>query len=167
MPSGPSIWPQMTGQAIADYLGVSPRWLTKLEAEGFLGRQASKLFDGGAVCRGYIAWLKDDSRRSSKTETAKRKEAAQAEKIELETELLKNKLVDLETIEAAFAEIMAILRSELGAVPQGITRDLALRAEIESRLNDAFDRCGARFAAAQEALASGSPPLEGDEEGDA
>ena len=166
-PVQPSIWPQMTGEAIADYLGVSPRWLSKLAAEGFIVRGASKLFDGGEVCRGYIAWLKDDSRRSAKTETAKRKEAAQAEKYELENARLKNELVDIDTVEASVAEIFTLLRAELGAVPAAATRDLALRAEIETHLNHAFDRCGARLAAAREALASGRPVLDGDEEADA
>jgi hypothetical protein len=162
-----SLWPQMTGQAISDYLGFSAAWLSKLEKAGRVKRKASGFFDGGEVCKGYIAFLKDDTKRSNKTNAANRQQIARAEKLELENAAKKGELVEIETVQEIFAEIFAILRQELGGVPASSTRDLKLRAEIEKRHNDAFDRCGARFASARQALRSGRTILEGDEEAEA
>lgn len=156
----------MTGQAVSDLLNVSPRWLAKLEEQGFAKRLENKQFDVIDVCLGYIRWLKDDARLNNKTAGAKRKEDAQALKVEIEIAEKLGRLVDMETVELAFLEMFTAVRTEIGAVPAGVTRDLQIRAEIETLLNGAFDRCQAAFEALRQALRSNCPDLDALEEGE-
>ncbi len=149
------LWPQTTGQAISDYLGFTPQWLAKLEKQGFVERRDSRLFDAGAVCRGYIAWLKDESRRSSKTEIAKQRDAEQLKKLRIENAKALHQLIDMETIEASFAEIFTLLRATLGSVAAGCTRDVALRQKIDELHDHAFERARLQFEQLQEQLRCG------------
>ena len=164
--ASPAHWPQMTGQAVSDFIGFSPTMLRKLENQDFVERLASGKFDGGAALLGYIRWLKDDARRNNKTEGAKRKEAAQALKVEIDNAKALHELVDFDTIELSFSEIFTLLRSEFDALPAGVTRDLDLRAAMETYINGVFDRCRSRFEAEVKALQSGRPMLDGEESGE-
>ena len=159
-------WPQMTGQAVSDFLEFSPTWLKKLEQQGFVERLENKLFDGGAVCLGYIRWLKDDARRGSKTEGAKAKEAEQLRRLQIENAKMVGDLVDFEMVEAFFAESHTKLRSIFGGIPAGLSRDPELRALLEKRLNAGFDEYRAAFEAMAAAVRDQRPALEGDEEGE-
>ena len=155
----------MTGQAVSEHFGFSARWLKKLEDEGFVARRdETKLFDAGEVARGYIRWLKDDARRNNKTEGAKRTEAAKALKVEIENAKALHEVVDFETVEVTFSEILTTLRNEIGSVPAAHTRDLAQRGALEALINGAFNRCSEAFAATVAALQSGAPVMDADEE---
>ena len=155
----------MTGQAVSDHFGFSPRWLKKLEDEGFVARRDdTKLFDAGEVASGYIRWLKDDARRNNKTEGAKRTEAAKALKVEIENAKALHEVVDFETVELTFSEILTTLRNEVGSVPAAYTRDLTQRGALEVLFNGAFDRAREAFEATIAALESGAPTLDADEE---
>ncbi len=159
-------WPQMTGQAVSDFLGFTPQWLKKLEQQGFVDRLDNKLFDAGAVCLGYIRWLKDDARRNNKTEGAKRTEAAKALKVEIENAKALHEVADFETIELTFVEMFTTLSSEVFSVPAAFTRDLPQRAALETLINGAFDRCRQTFDATIAALRSGAPVLDAEEDGE-
>ncbi len=164
--ASPAHLPRMTGQAVSDLIGFTPTMLRKLEQQDFVERGEDKLFDPTAAVQGYIRWLKDDARRSSKTESAKRIEALREERLELELAAYKNSLGDLESYELTFVEMFTTLRNEVEAVPAGATRDLALRAKIEKLINGAFDRCRDKFENTLAALRSGGPVLDDAEAGE-
>ncbi len=164
--AGPDVQiPQMTGQAVSDLLGFSPRWLNKLVSQGLVERKENGLFDLVEVCLGYIRWLKDDNRRNSKTEVAKLKEAEQVRKLKLENAKLEGELADMETVETVFLEMFTTLRANIDAVPAGVTRDLAQRAEIQKRIDLAFETCRKTFEATHRSIRDGCPSLPRDEDG--
>ena len=159
-------WPQMTGQAVSDFLGFSPTWLKKLEQQGFVERLDNKLFDAGAVALGYIRWLKDDARRTSKSEGAKAKDAEQVRRLQIENAKMVGELVEFEMVETFFAESHTKLRHAFGGIPAGLTRDPELRALLEKRLNAGFDEYRATFETMATAVRDQRPDLEGDEAGE-
>lgn len=159
----PAPWPQLTGKAMADYLGFSGPWLHKLEQQGYVERTEAGLFDAGAVCLGVIRWHKDTDRRNSKTESAKRKEDLQAKKLEIEIAAKLGELVDWDTVQFAFQEMNTICHSEVCATPAAVTRDLELRAKIEAYLNGCFERMQERFRALETKVRSDDPKAFEDE----
>lgn len=132
-------YPELTGQAVADLLGCSAPWIRKLELQGFAERKENGLFDPLQAALGYIKFLKDAERRSSKTEVGKLKEAEQLRKLQIENAKAIGELIDVETVEIAFVEMFTSCRNAMAGVPAGVTRDLELRAEIEKLQNIAFD----------------------------
>ena len=128
-------WPHMTGQAVSDLIGFSPTMLRKLEQQGFVERlEPGGRFDAGAALLGYIRWLRDDARRSTKTNEGKRKETAQALKVEIEIAKELKELVDVETIEETFLEMFTTLPRR-GRFRSG-WRDPRPRAARQDRVPD-------------------------------
>jgi hypothetical protein len=64
-------------------------------------------------------------------------------------------LIEMRTVETIFADVWGAFRSELAGVPAAATRDLSLRADIETRLNDALDRARGRFEKSSASLRAG------------
>jgi hypothetical protein len=147
------------------HLDLSRVRVVQLVNEGALPRNKDGSFDLDECRVAYIRYLRSEDRRGAKSATASRVQEARAKEIELRTAREEGRLWDAETAEAAFAEILGTFRSELSGVPAGSTRDLAIRAEIEKRLNDAIDRCDARFADAARLLRAGAEvgDMEGEE----
>ncbi len=158
--------PRLTGQAVSDLIGFTPTMLRKIEQQGFVTRGEDKLFDPAEAVQGYIRWMKDEARRSSKTEGAKRTEELRQRKLEIDIAKEMHELVDVETVEVTFTEIFTTLRLDIGSVPAGVTRDLELRTEIGTLINGAFDRCRAKFDATVAALQGGRPVLDALEDGE-
>ncbi len=132
-------FPEVTGQTAADLLGCSAPWIRKLEVQGSVERKENGLFDPFQVALGYIKFLKDAERRSSKTEVGKLKEAEQLRKLQIENAKAIGQLVDVETVELAFAEMFMLCRNAISGVPAGVIRDLKVRAEIEKLQDAAFE----------------------------
>ncbi len=157
---------RMTGQAVSDLLGVTPQWIAKLEKEGFAQRGEDKLFDVVETLLGYIRWLKDPARRTTKTEGAKALEAEKLRRMKIDTAKVVGELVDFDLVETFFAESMTELRNAFGGIPAGLSRDPEMRDVLEKRLNAGFDQYRAAFEAMATAVREGRPALDGDEEGE-
>lgn len=141
----------------AQLLMVSDEWLRQLANKGYIPKAVSGLYPIAPTVQGYIRWLKDEERRTSKTAAASAVQQARAKEIELRIAKESGKLLELEDTEAAFANILGAFRSELAGVPAASTRDLALREVIDGHLNDAIARARDRFRQFIEAIrASGN-----------
>jgi hypothetical protein len=145
------------------HLDLSRVRIVQLVKEGVLPRHPDDSFDLDACRLAYIRYLRSEDRRGAKSATASRVQEARAKEIELRTARDEGRLWDADAAEAAFTDILGAFRSELGGVAAGSTRDLPTRAEIEKQLNDAIERCDARFANAAASLRTGA---EGDMEGE-
>ncbi|WP_456722179.1 hypothetical protein [Bradyrhizobium sp. USDA 4350] len=146
------------------HLDLSRVRVVQLVNEGALPRNDDGSFDLDACRIAYIRYLRSEDRRGTKSATANRVQEARAKEIEQRTLKDANKLVDLESVQAAVADIIGTYRFELTGVPAASTRDLAVRAEIEKHLNDAIDRCRQRFGKVSDDLRAGREiKLEGEE----
>lgn len=147
----------------AALLMVTERWIRDLQKKGYVPKADRGMVSLVGAVQGYIKWLKDEERRTSKSAAASRVQDARAREIEIRIAKEEGRLVELEEAESVFAEIIGAYRSELSGIPAALTRDLDFRAKIEKLHNDAIDRCRRRFAEACEALRAGREYSLGDE----
>lgn len=151
----------------AALIGKSETHVLTLVKEGFLHRVGRGKYKPQDVAQAALKFRESDDRRSSQTEERKRLEAARARGEELRIAREENRLVEMEEVEAVFADILGTFRSELSGLPAASTRDLQVRSEIEKHLNGAVDRCRERFEKASDALRSGREVSLDAEEADA
>ena len=142
----------LTTTQAARLLMVTDQWIRDLSKKGYIPAP-----DGGFVplvetVQGYIRWLKDEERRTSKTAAASAVQQARADEIRLRIAREQGKLIDLEDTERAFADILGAWRGELAGLPGAVTRDLTLRSSIESYIDGMCSRLQARFRARREEI---------------
>jgi phage terminase Nu1 subunit (DNA packaging protein) len=146
------------------HLDLSRVRVVQLVDEGVLPRNKDGSFDLDACRIAYIRYLRSEDRRGAKSATASRVQEARAKEIELRTAREEGRLVPLDDVNAAIADILGTYRSELNGVPAASSRDLAVRGEIEKQLYDAIDRCRQRFEKVSDDLRAGREvSLEGEE----
>lgn len=148
-------------------LMVTDQWLRQLVAKGYLPKSVKGKYPLVAAVQGYIRWLKDEERRTSKVQVESGLKAARQREVELRIAEREGRLVEMEEVEALFAHVLATLRAELTGLPAAVTRDIGLREEIENYLNGAFARSEGKFREAGQTLRSGRDPLGADQEDDA
>lgn len=136
-------------------LMVTDQWLRQLAAKGYIPKAVKGKYPLVAAVQGYIRWLKDEDRRSSKTAAESGLKAARQREVELRIAEREGRLVEMDDVEAAFSHIVGTFRAELDGVPAAVTRDRVLRAEIETAVNGALTRLENRLREAGEALRSG------------
>jgi hypothetical protein len=148
-------WPVLEAEKMAGLLEFSADYLRQLERAGRFAKLSHDRYSPPAVIKGVLAHMRDDARRINKTSAQTRVQEARAKEIELRTARDEGRLIEIESVEAVFADILGAYRSELAGVPAAATRDLAIRETISAALESAIDRCRARFAAAAEAARNG------------
>lgn len=148
-------------------LMITPQWLRQLAAKGYGPKAVRGHYPLVGVVQGYIKWLKDEDRQSTKAHADTGLKAARQREVELRIAEKEGRVVDMEDVEAFFAFNAATFRAELDGIPASVTRDLKLREAIEQAIDGAISRCERRFREAGEALRSGRDPLGGAGEDDA
>ncbi|WP_099863747.1 hypothetical protein [Pararhizobium haloflavum] len=108
----------------------------------------------GAV-QGYIRFLKDEERRSSKSATATRMQDAKATEIDLRIRERLRQLVPIEDAQAAFDIVLGKVREEFDGMPARTTRDMELRRKLEAEVNDSLKRIAKAIAASAEFFEKG------------
>jgi hypothetical protein len=147
-----------TGQAVRLLMLTEAR-LRQLAGQGYFPKAVKGKYPLVAVVQGYIRFLKEEERRTSKVQAESGLKAARQREVELRIAEREGRIVEMDEVEAAFVNIISMFRSELDGLPAAVTRDRGIRAEIEQGLNGAFTRCEARFREAGEALRAGRDPL--------
>lgn len=148
-------------------LMVTPQWLRQLAAKGYGPKAVKGFYPLVGVVQGYIKFLKDEERRTSKVQAESGLKAARQREVELRIAEKEGRVVDMEDVEAFFAFNAATFRAELDGVPASVTRDLQMREAIEQAINGAISRMERRFREAGEALRAGRDPLGAASEDDA
>lgn len=140
-------------------LMVTPQWLRQLAAKGYIPKAVKGQYPLVAAVQGYIRWLKDEDRRSSKVQAESGLKAARQREVELRIAEKEGRVVDMEDVEAFFAFNTSTFRAELEGVPAAVTRDLKMREAIEQAIDGAISRFERRYREAGEALRAGRDPL--------
>lgn len=138
-------------QTAAKLLMISDERVRQLVKMGYIERAEKGRYLLVACVQGYIRFLKDEERRSSKTAASSRKDDARTREIELRIAEREHRLVDVEESEAIVSEIIGMIRSGLAGLPARVTRDVALRRKLKSEIDGLLSKCAAR---ADEAAAS-------------
>lgn len=136
-PDGPNVVPLEVAAAL---IKVTTRRVQQLVKEGWIKKSGRGGYPLLSVVHGYIDFLQDEARRSSKSASASRVTDARTREIEIRI-ADKEKRHLVEAREEAIAAVDAIiggLRADLIAAPARITADLEQRRKIETVLNDAL-----------------------------
>jgi hypothetical protein len=107
------------------------------------------------VVQGYIRFLKDEERRTSKTATASRMQDAKTAEIELRLAEKRRELIPVEDASAVIDIIVGKVRSEFSGLPARVTRDMDLRRRLEDETNASLNRLAAAVTASAEFFEKG------------
>jgi len=139
------------GQA-ARLLMISDERVRQLQKQGYIPRAPKRGVVPlvGAV-QGYLRYLKDEERQSSKSAAASRVTDARTREIELRIAERQRDLIPQEDARAVIGEMAAMLKAEFVGLPARVTRDLDLRRTLEQEVDDSFARLAASAERARSA----------------
>lgn len=157
----------LTATEAANLLNISGQWLRKMVDAGYVEKSSRGRYPLVSTVQGFVRYLKDEERRTSKVQADTGLKAARQREVELRIAEKEGRLVEMSDVEGAFSHILGIFRTEIDAVPSSVTRDRDLRAEIERGLNGAFTKCESRFLEASVALRAGRDPVGTEADNDA
>jgi len=125
------------GITLAKAFGVSTARVSQLDRDGFIspvgGRRGK--YNWMDAVNGYIKFLRDENRQTSKSAAESRIRDAKAQDIEVRTAERLGKLVPLEVFEQMIDEIVGAVRTAFSGLAASCTRDLVLRRVIEREVN--------------------------------
>lgn len=145
----------------AALIKVTEQRLGQLVRAGHIKKTARGEYHLLAVVHGYIDFLKDEERRSSKSASASRVQDARADEIAMRMEERSKRLVH-EARREAVAVVDSLaggLRTDLMSVPARVTRDLPLRRKLEDEIDNAFGAAAKRAQRALDHSGAAAPAL--------
>ncbi|MDR3401943.1 MAG: hypothetical protein P4L99_05525 [Chthoniobacter sp.] len=147
---------KVTSAEAARLLGVTPRWVRELAAQGFikkLGRDEYSLAD---VVQGYAKSLAEDGRQTAQSTSATRVLTARAEELERRVERQLEELIEVDQVLEFNREIVETLERDLLPVWEAID-DPEAKLEVRKNTEAALNRLRATFEAARLRLLAGKP----------
>jgi hypothetical protein len=157
----------LSAVAAGQLLMLTPERLGQLAREGRITKDGRDRYPLVPLVQGYITFLKDEERRSSRSAAATRTSDARAREIELRIARTENQLIDFEEHTAVLDELVGMFTVALAGLPAQVTRDLELRRKIEAACHDLRDRLAARAAERSAELRAGGSVAQTDAEDDA
>lgn len=112
-----------TGKEIAEHLDITPEWVSKLKTMNILPHTPGKPLDVDRCRVAYINYLRNKARMTSNTddgtitEHKTRLTSAQADKAEMEVQVLSNTLIRAEEVRATWTEFVSNVRAKLLTIP--------------------------------------------------
>jgi hypothetical protein len=145
--------------------GFARQYLLDLEAQGVITKKERGFWTYDSV-RTVITFLRDTNRRGS---TAPRQALQQAKAAEVQQKIdIKNRvLIPTEDAIAMVDKMCGMVRMEFGSLPARITRDLALRAEIDREVNATLKRISEALAKAASDVRGGIEAVDAGQDDDA
>ena len=144
-------------QVACQLLMMTRQRLGQLAADGWITRLAQGQWRTVDVVQGYIRFLRDEGRRTTKHAADSRVRDARAHEIEVRTAERLGKLVAVEEFDAMIDGICGVTRAELSGLPARVTRDLVVRRAIEREIHGALKRIADTAESIAERLESGRP----------
>ncbi len=155
-----------TAQA-ARLLMVSDERIRQLAKNGHIPKIAKDCFNLVAVVQGYIRFLKDEERRSSKSAADSRVREARAAEIERRMAREDRDLIMLDEAMAAYDFAAGLYLTSISGLPARMTRNASERRRIEAICDGERQRLADRFAEGASTLRTGLAAVDADDEDDA
>jgi hypothetical protein len=121
-------------------LMITPARIGQLQKNGYIPRGSRGHVPLVGAVQGYINFLKDEERRTSKSAAASRVTDARAKEIELRNQVRLRELIPVEDATAALDLVVGRVREEMNGLAARVTRDIPLRRKIEAEVNEAQKR---------------------------
>ena len=116
--------------------GLATSRISQFVAEGWLKTTGKKgQYNWFDACQGYVRWLRDEDRKTSKSAADTRMRDAKAREIEVRTQQRLSRLVPLDIYDEMLDNIAGVVRSEFAGLAAACTRDLVMRRIIEREVN--------------------------------
>lgn len=148
-------------------LMLSDERIRQLQKAGYIDKVGHGQMTLVGAVQGYINFLRDAERRSSKSAAASAVQQARAEEINLRVAKERSKLIETDEVEDAISDILGQLRAGFDGLPASVTRDAALRDKIEQKVNGIFERASRTFGEQMALLRGGGAADARPEEDDA
>ncbi len=136
-------------------LGLSAARVRALTAEGVITQAANNKYNRDQTTRDFCAWQRDQNRVRNRASSEGRVRDARATEIEIRTAERARNLVTVEEALESNALVCGMVRTEFAGLAARVTRDLALRRDIEKAVNDSLVRIADRLIAEAANLEAG------------
>jgi hypothetical protein len=136
-------------------LGVSRVWIMKLSKAGYIAQHSRGRWILSEVVQGYIRFLRDEDRRTSKSSSASRMQDVKTQRLEMQMAADRRELVPREEAQIVLDTAAASMRGPVMAVAAKFTREVAERRRLERLLGDALGTIADTLDKRAQALATG------------
>ena len=127
-------------------LMLTPRRVEQLAAEGWFQKDGRGRYPIVPLVQGYIRFLKDEARRSSKSAAASRVQDSRAREIDLRVARQEHRLINIDEHDAVVDELIGMFTTALNGLPAQVTRDPDERRKIAKACNETRQRLATRAA---------------------
>ena len=141
-------------------LMLTKQRVQQLVKAGYIPKPAKDTYPIVGAVQGYIKFLKDDERRTSKVQADSRVRDARAREIELRIAERERDLIPIDDAKAEIAAFVSETRAEVVGMGARVTRDMELRRQIDKECNDILARLAERAEKASQALETEGGSLE-------
>lgn len=139
----------------AKLIMVTEQWLRQLVKKGYITPAGRGRYNLVNVVQGYIKFLKDEERRTSKSAADSRVRDARASEIEMKIAEKKRELIPLEDAIGAMDYLVGVVNDGLNSIPASVTRDLELRRSLENTVHQTQERIAKALGSAGNAARTG------------
>ena len=150
----------LDAKTAAALVKLTPERIRQLAKEGWIEKVGRGKYPLVSVVQGYIAFLKDAERRSSKSAAATRMQDIKTERAEFEFAVAKREFLPREDMFAAVDLISATVKNEMLGLPARATRDAALREKLDDEITNALNRIADKIERATKVAAEGGDVFE-------
>jgi len=119
----------VSSSELADLLGISPRWVQKLTADGTLKKNAEDRYGLAEAVQGYCEYLRGSTKSNQGDLDAEtlRLTRAKADKAEISVEILLGETVRIEAVSQIWSDLVTVFRSRMLGLPNKLAATLALK----------------------------------------
>jgi len=135
--------------------GITAERVRQLMKEGWIPKERPGRVLMVAAVQGYIRYLKDVAKRTTKTAAESRVRDARAEEIEMRVAERRRELIPIDDATLALDLLVGRVKEEMGGIAARVTRDIDLRRKIEAEVNGAQARIAEALGASAELARTG------------
>jgi hypothetical protein len=157
----------ITAEQAARLLMVTDARIRQLVASGYIPKPARNTYPLVGVVQGYIRCIKDDEKRQSKSVADNGLKAARQREVEIRTAERERRLIDVAEHSDIVDEMAGMFVAGLSALPARVTKDMAMRRQIEAECDAIRNDLAALAAKKARDVGAGGPASAGTGEDDA
>jgi hypothetical protein len=151
-------------EVAAKLLMVTPEWVRRLTKDGWITKADRGRYRTVDVVQGYIRFLKDEARRSTKTAAHSRLQEIRARKEELVVAQTERELVPLTEAMTLVDEVAGAVVARVNAIPARVTRNIEQRRLLQQEVDEALLEVADRIEKLGRAFRSSGDDHAADEE---
>lgn len=153
-----SVPTRVNAPTLARHLGITTTSIRRLSRDAVVGTEDDGKFDQDKCRLAYITHLR--SRRNIKAEGDASYRKLKNRKLEIEIAALEGELIALDEAMALGEQLIGAFRAGLYGFPARVTKDAALRSQIEAASDELLTRLADEFERQAEALQEGQSLVE-------